>query len=120
MKDEIKQLDDEFMARVAGRPGITPTNVREDSREYWNRVSQIQENNARKALEAEIDATVDSVMTPRGVFVKNLGQQFYWLRPRSDRGLEFRLLLELEKKLPQGKGIVRILEKNKGFVIVIG
>lgn len=120
MKDEIEQLDDEFMARVAGRPGITPSNVRNDSREYWKRLNEVVEKKAQATIQQAVDAAVDSVMTPRGVFVKDLGQGYYWLRPRADRGLEFRLLLELEKKLPQGKGIVRLLEKNKGFVIVIG
>lgn len=115
MKDEIERLDDEFVARTEGRFVTVEENL-----EYWRRFRKIQENRAKKEVEHAVDTAVSSVLTPRGVFVKNLGMGYYWLRPRSDKGLEFRLLLDLEKKLPAGKRIVRLLEKHKGFVIIIG
>lgn len=116
MKDEIERLDDEFIARTEGR-FITV----EENLEYWRRFRKIQENRAKKEVEHAVNAAVEAVFKPRGVFIQNLGMGYYWLRPRSDKGLEFRLLLELEKKLlPTRKVIARLLERHKGFVIVIG
>ena len=115
MKDEIEQLDAEFAERL-GERRVDPRM----SREYWERFEAIRENNSRKALIAEIGATVDRILKPHGIFIKDLGQGYYWLRTRGDKGLEFRHLQKLDQELPQGRGIVRILEKHKGFIIVIG
>lgn len=115
MKEEIEQLDAEFTERLGGRH-VDP----KMSREYWERFETIRENNARKALQAEIGATVKRILEPHGIFIKDLGQNYFWLRVRGDKGLEFRHLVKLNQELPQGRGIVRILEKHKGFVIIIG